>query len=702
VSRWPLRLVRREDGGVLVQVAIALPLLIILMSFVVDIANWFVHKRHLQMQADAAALAAAGDFAYPCSDEPILTRAEQYAGDTYNAQIGGTPTGVTRLTDPAGPATGRGVYMTVNSRGWPLQVGAPHDQDTTVTESGPCDARMIDVKLTETDVPWFFRVANVDFINAHARVSLKKQNRTNRLLPIAAPDVDPKRVKVTFVDEDTGTEISSTELARVDSDEDENPNATWSNIGATAAGPVSTTINSERIGVRVALSDHEDSVACDHPLVQCVDLGSATGGISRIRGWALGTGNPVAKDVRLTTGTCEGHFSKIPANATQCTNGIEAEVDFGVAPASIGARVFASRNGSNQAEIELQYDAATGKWTSGSGTIPFPDQGPNPVTMRWEKSSELTGCKGGACKGDFGAVHSMFIGEELRSGAIQRIQINEVQDGDTTQLLPGNSFRRCTDTYTDCTKQLGITLELTGTFKDASSANDPLAEIPMRVIGGTSNNSSQSTALSCRSAADGQTDNLPADLANGCSDTYTRNTGTTCPENEAGLQALPQPWQCIALALGATPNAIANGLNKRILGDEKATDCSPGPNRWAEYWTPDSDGDGRDEFNGDLVRSNNDRRLVQMVVVPKWTLLGGSGQSTLPIKRFAYFYITGWNGEGEGFTNPCQTYTTQPDDPAPRGSIVGHFVDYIESLPSTDNDLCNLAEIQTCTTQMTI
>ena len=31
---------------------------------------------------------------------------------------------------------------------------------------------MLDVKLTETDLPWYFKAANVPFINAHARVSL--------------------------------------------------------------------------------------------------------------------------------------------------------------------------------------------------------------------------------------------------------------------------------------------------------------------------------------------------------------------------------------------------------------------------------------------------------------------------------------------------------------------------------------------------
>ena len=34
---------------------------------------------------------------------------------------------------------------------------------------------MIDVKLTETHLPWFFRIGAMDFINAHARVEVEQR-----------------------------------------------------------------------------------------------------------------------------------------------------------------------------------------------------------------------------------------------------------------------------------------------------------------------------------------------------------------------------------------------------------------------------------------------------------------------------------------------------------------------------------------------
>src|ERR671934_3014534 len=82
---------RGEHGAVLVLVLLWLPVLVLMAAFVIDVANWFVHKRHLQMQADAAALAAAADWSGAgCDDAAINARAAEYGGGTYNAQIGGT------------------------------------------------------------------------------------------------------------------------------------------------------------------------------------------------------------------------------------------------------------------------------------------------------------------------------------------------------------------------------------------------------------------------------------------------------------------------------------------------------------------------------------------------------------------------------------------------------------------------------------
>src|SRR3954447_1345574 len=86
-----------ERGGVLVLVAIAIPVIVMLASFVIDVGNWYEHRRHLQLQADAAALAGGGLFAAsPCDNTNIENEARKYGGPAatgggvYNPQVGGT------------------------------------------------------------------------------------------------------------------------------------------------------------------------------------------------------------------------------------------------------------------------------------------------------------------------------------------------------------------------------------------------------------------------------------------------------------------------------------------------------------------------------------------------------------------------------------------------------------------------------------
>ena len=77
----------RESGQVVVLFALLLPVLFGLGAIVLDIGNWYVHKRHLQTQVDAAALAAAPSFS-GCFFDPtaanlaIASTALSYAGDT--------------------------------------------------------------------------------------------------------------------------------------------------------------------------------------------------------------------------------------------------------------------------------------------------------------------------------------------------------------------------------------------------------------------------------------------------------------------------------------------------------------------------------------------------------------------------------------------------------------------------------------------
>ena len=87
------------------------------------------------------------DFRIPCTDQPILDRAADYAGIR-------STTGTAPPTTPRWPNRQSSVHVMFNSR----HLLQPDARPSTrpCARRPPCAAGMIDVKLTETDLPWFF------------------------------------------------------------------------------------------------------------------------------------------------------------------------------------------------------------------------------------------------------------------------------------------------------------------------------------------------------------------------------------------------------------------------------------------------------------------------------------------------------------------------------------------------------------------
>jgi Flp pilus assembly protein TadG len=638
-----------ERGAVLVMVVLWLPVLVLMASLVVDVANWFVHKRHLQMQADSAALAAAADWAQPgCDDAAIDARAREYGGFTYNAQIGGT--------------SPDNVQLLLNSETYYNQ-STP--VDTTVNTDPPCQAAMVDVKLTETDLPWYFRVAQVPFINAHARVSIVQANTLSGALPIGVPDARPEKAKVIFVDEGTGEVLGERELTRSGGS---GGFGLWDN----AAEPLPVNIDRARIGVRVALSGGS-SLNCGAPLVNCYDAGSGNG-LLFIRGWQSGsvavTETPQARDVRLLPGTCTGaYFSSASA---QCFAGVEAEIDFGTSDplAVVGAKVTADIGGNKS--YTLTYDPTSARWRSLAEIPVAALAGPVDVNLTWEKTigtsngTTCTSAGNNPCKGTFPAVQRIFSASEQRAGPVVEARVFEA----TSPGIDANSLEMCAS---GCTRDLVVELKLVGSLEDAQSVNDP--PVALRVIGG-----SQNQSLDC----DPDKSNLKTEIATGCGPTYTKNGGTACPAGNSELWGTAQPWPCVGIQTGGAVNQSAAGMNLRILGDEQPAGCTS-PNDWSSF--PDLDPE--------------DPRIVQVFLTP-FGSFSGSGNATFPVTGFATFYVTGWSAQGGGFANPCEAFG---DDPVPGGQggyIMGHFIKYISTLtPGTGTQPCNPAVFGTCVMTMT-
>jgi hypothetical protein len=653
--------VRDERGGVLVLVALVLPVLILFVSFVVDVGHWFEHKRHLQIQADAGALAGGGSFYLPCADDVIETETRKYAGDPaqpirYNPQVPPTEDG--------------NIHVLINSTDFWDKGGVNYSDG-----GPPCAAKMVDVKITESNLPFFFGLGAsfVPAINAHARVEIQALDTAAGALPVGVPDVNPTSARAWFVNENTGEVLASTPLT---SGTPSGGLSIWDN----SSTPVNVPINGAHIGVRVAFGGGT-STTCGEPLVQCYDLSSpdteSGPGIVYARGWSsAGSGvqpnPPLARSVTLFPGTCtDPYFS---GSSSACTIGVRAEVDFGGDPAAVGAKLEATVGGSTQ---PLTYSAATGLWES-TGANFFtvnPGAGPLSVTLDWEETiGTVNGetCKttgGNKCKGTFGIVQRAFSATEARSGPIKLAQIWE------SGSFWANSFQQGT------THDLVVKVGIVANLANAQSVSDPV--VALRVIGG-----SQNQSLDC----DDQWPKLKDELAFGCRPQYTKNTGTACPDSVSTLQSSPQPWPCVGIQTGSATNQVPAGLNQRVLGSEKPSICpplgEPGHNNWSMFEDPGL--------------PPGDPRIVQVFLTP-FGSFDGSGSTTVPVTDFATFYITGWTAQGGGFANPCQG---NGDDPIPgddAGYIVGHFIKYIFALNSGggSGQLCDFTSFGSCVSVLT-
>ena len=134
--------------------ALLIPVLFGLGAIVMDIGNWYVHKRHLQTQVDAAVL-ASGTQLTTCPSDPgtdALIRAEalKYAGDTLRDPT----TANLQLQEP------NDVRVVLNSETY-WEAGDPTDgslHDDTIdpdadplTPGTPCYLASRDAKATDDE-----------------------------------------------------------------------------------------------------------------------------------------------------------------------------------------------------------------------------------------------------------------------------------------------------------------------------------------------------------------------------------------------------------------------------------------------------------------------------------------------------------------------------------------------------------------------
>ena len=689
MRRVPLR--GDERGVATVMVVLCMPFVLLVLIFAVDVANWFVHKRHLQNQADAAALAGAGAYIFPnCDNTLIRNTALRYSGKgdavaTYNSP-----------EDIKTPQAN--LHAEINKKNYYNQ-SQPNDGDLP---GEPCTTDFVDVKMTETNLPLFWGTGLVDNINAQARVQLFKALQFEGLLPVGVQDAKPKTVRAYVVDETTGAEIASKDLTYVSAS---GGLQLFSNATPlTFSVPAGT---SKNLGVRIVLSG-STSTACPlppaapEPLVDCYDKAVLTRGLSYIRTYdALPTTPPASPaqpqigSVKLSPGTCgNGSFNVLK---TTCTMEVQAQVVWNadVLPADLGVltKLTAKFNSNSYA---MSYDSATSTWKA---NLPVPPGtiGPRSVDIDWEQQKgkvqmsatkiEDCGTTGGnKCKDTFANVQRTFWNDPSdqasQGGPIARL---DVLDSSTTQQV--SDLQRCATT---CTASFIFDVRVKGSLDVAAPTDPPVA---LRVA---ANNPTQS--LQC-DPSQGGASGLVYMLANGCKNGYKVNSGETCP-NKTSLWATAEPWPCVAIMTGSTPNTVTKGLNERILcntkidGPAAASNCSPNgsattctrPNKWPA--------------SGPTF-TQDDPRIIDVFVTPFGTFSGTGADSTVPVIGVGRFYVTGYTSQS-GVKAPCEDLTginadTYSDNPPPAGNISGHFiVGVTPNNGGASTETCDLDEVGNC------
>jgi Flp pilus assembly protein TadG len=651
------RIAREQRGAIAITVGLLFPALLGFGVLAVDVGNWYVHKRELQTQADAAALAGAGSLKYPCDKSPISAAAESYAGKDHNV-FGNVPAARTTVV--------------LNQ---PNFSGQTKPNDTGLS-GNPCNDGAVDVKMTEKNVPWIFGRLFTPFINAQARVSILQQTTDDTLEALAVADSDPVAGRAYFVNEDNNDAIiTSAPLS------DLGPNAqgqeVWGNPSGLAVAMNKTDASTANIGVVIALSGNKNDTTCGHPYVQCFDQSSSTGpSLLHIQGWAAaGTPSltgPLARSVALSApagSTCsDAYYSN---TTTTCTETISAWVDYG-STNTTGVTVKPVVAGST--ESALTPGATNGSAVQWTGTISLKQAGANKIDL-------LVACtKGSGAACGTSTSTSKTIPNVQRpyaagtaSGPISGAWLSEV--GGASQ--DANSFEVCEpQNPAGCTHNLAVTINVAASLQNSQHYADPSYSIRI----GTS----QGNVVGCGANASPSASEYRQNLANGCTGPFAVNTSDpTC------AAAGTSPYDCVKLV-----NGVKNGPFQQGLADRIANSPPTGTHYYCKNnWTDNNNG-------GVPIIPADDSRVIPVFVMP-YGSTDGSGNPLLPsgyvpIQTFATFYVTGFAGD------PCAS-----DDPQPSGGgnawLVGHFFKYIDTVNSggTSDTPCEPGSLGRCVAVMT-
>lgn len=621
----------------LVMVAVLIVPIVLFLAFAVDVGNWWVHKRHLQTQADAGVLAAALGPWLPACDEPAIeAAARQYASDLgtgYNPQY----------------TNASNVHALINSTDYWNDGGSdfsdggtPCDQLASATEDTPA---FVDVKATEANLPNLFGsipgFSFVPAINTHARIEIQGLGGETGVRPIAVRnDADYQCGQVILrqanSDGSTGAQIGQpielpTRTVGIDS-----TGSSYTQFQNPSGAPVTMPSPAENIYAQVELGD----CAGSWDAFPQNDRGNAEGGVNFINVYSLGSSSdPIVRGVTLDNGGCapDQYFTTAGCGVT-----VRAVVDF-------------AGGGTGLVKINGTTAIGSGIYTASFG-VPGAS-GPNPYSIDVEQQTgstskgDCTALPSNKCTFSFGVGQQAYsatsdTSADSNSGPLILVEIGE--QGVST--VGANSFEKGT------APTLVFTVRVGG-LQNAKPTDPPV------ILRYDTQSSKRTGAVDCGQGSSGRPDLADA-IVNGCpSPIYLWSPGDDMiSPNDV---TAPTPINSVVPIPGnKNGTGVIDGL-KQLVGNS----CN--------YWNAYRDAG---TFDIDNYIKPGDPRLLTMVITPPSDLNGTGGASVeVPVVNLAKFYITGIDnlnpGNGAGCENE-QYPGNSSKQSIKRAAVWGHWVKY--------------------------
>jgi hypothetical protein len=693
---------RQERGGILAFSALLLPVFILMGGFVVDVGNWYTHKRQLQNKADAGALAAGYEYlsrVQNCSTDPAPSRpnataitavAKQYAGETFNQTIntGSRVTVRVNATSPTAADWSDGPL----GQG-PCERHAPNPADAI----SPAGGIWTDVRVRETQIGSLFGGFGLDLnqVDARARVEVKQlvgvQYGGLPFIKETGDQVDCAWAQ--FVDAGTGNEIPL--LGGTPNPVPLTPHPTSVRRFTGQVGGIDFTSTND-IAVQYWMGTRKSGNCSYDPTVAGEWAAiSPEVPINYIHVYDNDTPNnnntpPLLHHFELTSGSCGGrsyvYTTSLDVNTT-CTVGFRAEVDSGAntsptsitvsssnaAVTSVVSTTGAGGTGVRDYTGQLTFrpnvvDTTTGQLQS------YTNVGPHWLRVSWRKTSGRIGNRncttGNPCTGVFESgpcgsgcdetiLQQTYVADPVSSAPIMTA---ELVDGTGTPI--SNSYAA------DGPDRGAFTVDLT------NYGIEQQRTVLIRDWDGAIGN--RNYAVDCGQGVG--TNQLRNAVRNGC----PAPLGVNVRADVCSPQPSPAGYRDCVEALPGNRAGLAHGYMDRFP-------CTA-PNNWIPGVSPAN-------------LSSGDPRWAY-IFLTSWGRLVNARQShtPFPIRAFLRIYVTGWDRQGGGPPGPetCagneappEPYTSQGNDAA----LWGHFVDVITLDDSVivGTDPCNAtADLVTC------